>query len=193
MAHQSFAQKVKDAVSEASLSRGGEVTTSRLSILLGIMTAKDHKRLLNTLSELTTSGRIVRIRQGVYGPAESRIPDKREVMWWLLRHRRTVTVDDLVELAGAAESYAVEWLHMLAKRNIVVNCDRQTPSGSPAWRLLNTDLVEMPVDENKAARLRELRKKKKENLRKMAGLLNTAGTALENLRGLVKTMEEGEV
>jgi hypothetical protein len=194
MAHQSFAQKVREALLEEAKTGGGEVTASRLSCLLLLPTARDHKRLLNTLSELATSGRIVRIRQGVYAPAaDSRTPDKREVMWRLLRMRRTVLVSDLMEMAGVTESYAVEWLHMLNKRNIVVCCGRPTLTGSPAWRLLATDLVEMPVDEDKAARLRELRKKKKENLRRMGILLNTAGFALDKLRGMLKTMEDGEL
>ena len=196
MAHQSFAQKVWDAVIEAARGKD-EVSANRLSILLGLMTGKDHKRLLNTLSDLAKSGRIVRIRQGVYGPAADRNPDKREVMWRLLRMRRTVTVADLVEMAGVAESYAVEWLHMLAKRNIVSCFPVATfPNPEPdghIFRLLNTDVVEMPIDEDKAVRLRELRKKKKENLRKMTGLLNTAGAALDNLRGMLKTMEDGEL
>lgn len=182
MAHQSFAKTVTDTVQEAAQG-GGEADVTKLSCLLRL-SSKDHKRLLNTLSDLACRGKIVRVRQGVYAPAPATgQPDKREVMWRLLKMRRHITVDDLVEMADVSRAYAVEWLQLLVNRD-VVHCLRA--SGQPdRWMLIN-DLAEMPQDSDKAERLRNIRLKKKKALAR----LDSISTALGEVRQILQTMEE---
>lgn len=133
---------------------GATVTADEISIAIHAVTRAEHKRVLNHLSDIVKSGRLLRVKNGVYRrPAGPRHPEIREVMWRVLRMRRAVSVEDLQEMAGATAAYAVEWLRMLESRDMV-RCDGTT------WRLL-VDLVEMPADDAKAKRLRSLRAKKK--------------------------------
>lgn len=162
MAHESFSKRVMAAVTEhASSAPDGQATVSDISDALMIQTTAEHKRMLNTLSDLKNAGRILRVSQGVYVPAKRQSqPEIREVMWRVLRMRRRVTVEDLVEMAGAGAEYASDWLRMLGTRGVVRKINHGV--GNPCvWQLVN-DTVEMPVDTDNAARLRDLRKKKKQ-------------------------------
>lgn len=164
MAHESFAKTVLDAVSALAASSGafaGLASVSEISDALMIQTTAQHKRMLNTLSDLKNAGRILRVSQGVYAPVklESK-PEIREVMWRLLRMRRRVMVDDLIEMAEASAEYASDWLKMLEVRGVVRKINQG--GGKPcAWQLIN-DTVEMPVDTDKAVKYRALRLKKKQ-------------------------------
>ena len=162
MAHKSFARDVLSALTKLALANGGEAAATDISHFLFIQTRKGHKRMLNTLSDLVKSGRARRVRQGVYAPVlNTGKPDKREVMWRLLRMRKSVTIGDLQELANVSHDYAKEWLEMLTRREIVTRIAPQNTNKQHSWRLIKTDLVEMPIDTEKAERLRALRKKKK--------------------------------
>ena len=104
-------------------------------------------------------------------------------MWRLLKMRRRVTVDDLVEMAGVSRDYAREWLLILVRREVARKI--QEPGKAGLWVLIN-DTAEMPLDENKAARLRGIRLKKKQVISK----LDAIDTALGDIRQILKTMEE---
>ena len=161
MAHASFTKTVLDTLTRMAGGHGGEVSVTDLSGAMMIQTRAVHKRMLNTLSDLKNAGRVVRVSQGVYALARRESPPElREVMWRILRMRRRVTADDLVEMAEASPEYASDWLHMLEVRGVVRKISHGV--GKPCvWQLVN-DTVEMPVDTDNAARLRALRKKKKQ-------------------------------
>ncbi|MBM9605943.1 hypothetical protein [Desulfopila inferna] len=188
MAHQSFAKTVLDTLRKEALVRDGDVTVTDLSCALHLQTRKDHKRMLNTLSDLVKSGKAVRVRQGVYTfSAEAREPDKREVMWRALRMRRIVTIADLQEFAGVSHEYAKQWLAMLVKRKIA---QRNTPANKNhphSWRLIKNDLVDMPVDTDKAAKLRTLRLKQKQGV---ISALDTIDNELSKVRNFIANMED---
>ena len=162
MAQESFAKTALATLTKlAATAATGQVELGDISAAMMIQTRVAHKRLSNTLCELNKQGQVKRVRQGVYalavGPSQ---PELRAVMWRLLRMRRRVTVDDLVEMAGAGVEYARDWLHMLENRGVVRKITQGV--GKPSvWQLVN-DTVEMPMDAENAARLRELRKKKKQ-------------------------------
>ncbi len=186
MAHQSFRKNVLSMALKLS-NETGEVTTDSLSVLLMIMSKAEHKRMLNTLSELAGEGKLRRIRQGVYGPVVTAgNPDKREVMWRVMRMRRAVTVADLQEMAGVSSSYASEWLELLVRREVAVRIVPANPKHPHSWRLVKSDL-EMPVDDEKAARLRDIRRKKKAAI---TGKLDAIDTALGEVRKILKNLEE---
>ena len=186
MAHQSFAQTVLETLKKESRTTSGEVSVTRLSCALHLQTRKDHKRMLNTLSDLVRSGRAVRLRQGVYGVG-GKETDRREVMWRTLRMRRCVTIADLQEFAGVSPSYAKEWLAMLHRRQVVIRVDPAPPTQPRSWRLANFELTEMPVDTEKAAKLRDLRKAKKQQLLKT---IDSIGSELRKVRKSIASMEE---
>ncbi len=185
MAQQSFAKDVLETLTREARERDGEVSTDELSRALFLQTRVDHRRMLNALSDLVKSGRASRVRQGVYtAGAQGREPDKREVMWRTLRMRKSVTVADLQEFAGVAASYAEEWLKMLARRKVVRRVD-QPGGGGCSWRLIKGDLTEMPVDTDKAKRLRALRRKRKQELQRA---LDKISEGLGTVRKIISTM-----
>jgi hypothetical protein len=67
-------------------------------------------------------------------------------------------------MAGASRKYAMEWLRMLVKREVVVK--HQLTGGKAFWQLVN-DQLEPPANTDKAASLRALRRKRKTNALKM--------------------------
>lgn len=190
MAHQSFSKRVLDALTDAALKGDGEVETGDLSSLLFLQTRESHKKMLNTLSDLARNGRILRVRQGVYTPnANTKKPDKREVMWRVLRMRGGVTVADLQEMAGVSSCYAKEWLRILVERGVAIKVVPQDKNNPHSWRLIKTDIAEMPVDTKKAARLRKIRRLKKEQI---ARKLDQIDDNSRLIRNILETMEDGD-
>jgi len=163
MAQESFAKTVLATLEKlAAVAPLGHVELGDISNALMIQTTAAHKRVSNALSEMKTMGKVVRVRQGVYAVAKSTgHQELREVMWRLLRMRRRVTVDDLMEMAGAGVEYARDWLRMLENLGVVKKISQGAASNPRVWQLIK-DTVEMPVDAENAARLRALRKKKKQ-------------------------------
>ncbi len=187
MAHQSFAKKVLETVATGAAIRGGEIDTGELSVALFIQTRAERKRMLGALNDLAKSGRIVRIRRGVYGiGAKSCEVEKREIMWRTFRMRKVVTIEDLQEFAGCSHSYAKQWLAMLVKRNLAIRIDLPDLTKPRSWRLVCNDL-EMPVDEEKAKKLQKIRQDKKKKIkRKLAGIER----AVADIRADLEEMEE---
>lgn len=176
----SFAGRILEKLKElAGQSETGRVTAGDLSAGMMIQTRGDHKRMLNALCDMRRAGKVVRVAIGVYavdnGP---RKPEIREVMWRILRMRKRVTVDDLVEMAGASASYAEKWLRMLAAKGVV----REAGNCPLSWQLV-VDKVDMPVDTAAAERLRKLRKRQKE---KLLATLDAAKGLLEQVRAEIE-------
>ena len=162
MAHQSFSKTVLDKLSELAEAGNGEVHVTDLSDALMIQTTQKHKRMLNALSDLKKAGRIDRVRQAVYTRTpRTQEPDKREVMWRVLRMRKAVTIADLEELAGVSKFYAKEYLELLDRRGIVKRVVPPNPNHPHSWRMVRAD-AEMPIDNDKAERYRKIRLQKKE-------------------------------
>jgi len=194
MAKDSFTTQVLAKVLELAATNRGEVTTDALSRAMECKTRQEHRRMLKTLRDLYQQGRIVRLSQGVYGPVQGfKQPDKRNVMWRVLRTRRRVTVEDLVVMADVSPRYAKEWLATLVKREVVRK--HQQPGLIGTWQLIN-DAVDMPEDDAKATKLREIRRKRKEAVAVVLDdalkNLQTIGEALSKARDVINTMEEGE-
>jgi len=160
----SFAGEVRKIIA-GSL---GEISISEIADRLGIALPKTKKRLYTTIRDLLRAGEIERRGEGVYAwKGKARKPDRREVMWRILRARRFVTVEDLQEMAGVSRDYAREWLRMILKKEIV----RKERSG---YRLVS-DPVEMPENTEKTEKLRDLRKR----MAQAAALLRQAAQTLE--------------
>lgn len=186
MAQESFSKTVLDTLGKIADALG-EARVSELSHNLGIQTRTAHKRMLNTLSEMKNAGKVVRVRQGVYAlTLREKQPELREVMWRILRMRRRVTVDDLVEMAGASVKYSRDWLRMLEGREVVRKSNQGAANNPCIWHLIN-DTVEMPEDTKQAEYLRERRKKIKQQAladlaaaQKLIGKAHQAITEMED-------------
>lgn len=185
MAHQSYTKTVLDKALELASAGNNEVHCGDVAKALSAKSRVERKRCLNTLSELAIDGKLNRIRQGVYSPVSGlKKLDKREVMWRLLRMRRRITVEDLIEMAEVRPVYAREWLQMLVKHEVVRKIQPQP--GKPAVWILIKDTKVMPVDEEKAAKLRALRKKQAA----ITEQLGVIDQALSSVRNILQTMEE---
>lgn len=191
MAHQSFAKTVLETTLQLASLHNGKATTEAISIELGLKTRQEHRKLTSTLRDLQRSGRLQRIATGMYGPPlQKKLPNKREIMWRILKMRRRVSVEDLMEMAGVSRAYAKEWLRVLVKREVVRK--HQQPGQAGIWQLIN-DSADMPEDVNKAARLRNLRLQQK----KAVALIDTtlqrlqsASEALSTAREAITRMEQ---
>ncbi len=153
---------------------GKDVAASAVAKKLGLLTpAEKQKYLYKRIQSLTESGEIKRVRVGVYKYiGENRGKrNKQQVMWYVLRIRKTVTASDLVELAGVVQKYAEEFLYFLENKEVVKRLERGK------FRLIN-DPVIMPRNEDKARAMRELRKK---NAREALAKLDQAKAAIEGI------------
>ena len=93
MAQVSFAKQVRDILAELTADSGKAATTDEISIGLRLPTHKDHKRLINTLSEMSRDGKIERTGKGMYkGIQHNAKPTICERMWSVLRMRKRVQV-----------------------------------------------------------------------------------------------------
>lgn len=188
MAHQSFAKTVLDTLRQEVLAGDGEVSARDLSIALHLMTRKDNKRMLSAIYDHMRSGKVKRVRTGVYTVTNTdQEPDKREVMWRTLRMRKVVTIADLQELAGVSHVYAKEWLEMLVKRGIAMRITPPNKNTPHSWRLIKHDLAEIPVDTEKAKKLRDLRSRKKKQL---LTRIDTIGSELAAVRDTIEHMDD---
>ena len=172
----SFAQRIRQAAME--LSRGGRsVTLKELSIQAGLVNRVEKKRMSNAMCDFLKAGEVERLSQGVYRYlGKKNMPvEKRLVMWRLLKMRRSVTVADLQELAGASRHYAWQWLSSLIRQDVVQKL------GNGKYRLVK-DVAEMPEDEERAGKLRELRAEKKVAL---GQILDRASVAIDEARDLI--------
>ena len=152
-----MAGKIRKALH--SLGAGGkEITSSDLAIKLDMVFDKEKQALYRALRDFVKSGEITRIRRGVYiYNTGNKPPQLQEIMWRYLRAKKTVTIDDLVEISGASRDYAAEWIFMLERRKIV---EKIRLSGARKYRLIS-DPVIMPKDDKKAEKLKKLRRQKK--------------------------------
>lgn len=155
-----FADKIRKAC--ISLGSGGSVLgTDEIFERAMIQTYADKKRAWSSLRDMVRAGEVERVDRGKYRylGKKSTAPKKQTVMWRFLRMRRVVTVDDLVVASASSAEYVREWLRGLARKDIV----KKREDGA---YVLTTDVAaaEPPRDEDKAEKLRELRRRQKQSL-----------------------------
>jgi hypothetical protein len=149
-----FAGKVRTII-QGTL---GPITTKEIALRLDLVSDKEKQPLYQTLRDFVSNGEIEKIRKGVFRYKGKQVPAQfQEIMWRVLRSRRKVTVDDLIEISSAGRPYVREWLQMLVRREIV----RKHANGT---YLMIKDPVDMPRNEDKAAKLRRIRAEKKKAL-----------------------------
>ena len=135
---------------------------------------KVHVMIQDVMRDLVRSGEAVRAAQGVYRWAARKEPVQlRQKMWSILRARRVVSVEDLMELAGASRGYALEWARMLERNELVRRLD------DGRVQLLH-DPVIMPENTAKAEQLKALRRR---------AALEKLGAALEMMTEARKELE----
>jgi hypothetical protein len=179
-----FAHLVREALEQRGQATVTELTQAVLRTAPAEMVAgrKVRPMVQAALRDLLRSGEVTRVEIGRYGWA--RRAEKVQIrakMWSILRSRRVVSVEDLMELSGASRGYARQWTTMLEGHEIV----RRLDDGRVQ---LVADPVVQPDDEVKAAQLRKIRRKKA--LQTMGEALQAAGEALEVAGNALQTMAE---
>lgn len=168
----SFANKVRKIIkAQAGLS----VRIAETAKTMGLVSDADKRPLYGALIDMRKSGEITRIARGKYKWAEKQTDKSqiREIMWRFFRAKRTISVEDLQEIAGAKKTYASEWLRMLCRNDIARKAGRKY--------IMIKDPVAMPDDDEKAERLRKLRKSK------TLAALNEAEIAIKKAREMVRS------
>lgn len=189
----SFAKQVRETLAELTADSGKAATTDEISIKLRLMTYSDHKRLINTLSEMSRDGKIERVGKGLYkSMQQTGKPNIAERMWSVLRMRKRVQIEDLMVMAGASNDYAKEWLRALERQDVVAR-QGEGNLDNCIWVLIK-DTLDMPQNAAKAERLRDLRKNKKAQA--MAQLLKSTADGLQiiaqGLQQAANTMEKND-
>lgn len=189
----SFAKQVRETLAELTADSGKAATTDEISIKLRLMTYSDHKRLINTLSEMSRDGKIERVGKGLYkSMQQTGKPNIAERMWSVLRMRKRVQIEDLMVMAGASNDYAKEWLRALERQDVVAR-QGEGNLDNCIWVLIK-DTLDMPQNAAKAERLRDLRKNKKAQA--MAQLLKSTADGLQiiaqGLQQAANTMEKDD-
>jgi DNA-binding IclR family transcriptional regulator len=166
-------------------------TLKELGLALDLISDADKRPLYRAMRDLERSGFVVKVSPGVYRLGEKkRRPELQDVMWRLLRARRQVSIDDLVELSGCAPAYAAEWLQNLERRGVVARTSKDGVAG--VWKM-TADPVEMPLNEEKAERLRALRAERRRALVARANAaLDAAYQAIIQARIEINSIEETE-
>jgi len=156
---ETFTGRVRDACHYLG-EYGNDITLDQVYDRVDVRTYKEKDELRTAMSQLCKAGELARVGEGIYRLVQKTVgkPQIQEVMWRVLRARRTVTLADMEELAGASPTYATEWLQMLGRRKIV----RHLKNGK--WQMVTDPGPTMPLNDEKAERLRNLRAKKKEAL-----------------------------
>lgn len=162
-----------------------EINLHDLGDWLGIQERKAIKNLRCTLRDLARQGEVEKIGINLYRavPKQAGQPSKQEVMWRVLRARRSVTVADLEELAGVERSYGLEFLRNLVKRGVAVKSGDDKAPGLPKYRLAS-DPVELPKNETKAEYLRSHREVKKKALAALDAVFAAVAEARMAIAGL---------
>ena len=169
------AKEVRNVLIE--LSKDAEhITTAQMAMELELITRKEKSFMYLILADMRSRGEVVRISKGVYQYKPIKKTYLKTIMWRILRSRQSVTVEDLMELAGSSESYAKDWLRMLQRQDVV----QKTQNGR--YNLVN-DVVLEPVNRDKLEYFKDLRKRKKASLgalEKASNAINLAKAALQD-------------
>jgi hypothetical protein len=147
----------------------------------GVRTYAEKKRFYDAVSALVSQGDLERVGRGIYvyrGEPEAREAQKQELMWGLLR-KQPATVVDLAIFSGATKDYVQEWL-----RSLLAIPDLARANEDGTYQLLK-DVVKMPRNDRKAARLRALRAKQRESV---ISELATARQSIERAEKLLGEM-----
>lgn len=184
-----FAAAMRAAMQEISQTKQGGIDLGELAMVLDLVGKEDKKPMYRALRDFVRAGEVERVSSGVYrylgNRADRTKPQLREVMWRILRARKAVTLDDLQELAGASRAYASEWIRMLERQEVVV---KQFSGGDKFRWVLMADSLDAPTDDAKREKLRQIRERKKEALKK----IDEAVLLVLDIRlAIAETMESG--
>ena len=179
-----FAHQVRLALQEMAFT--DPVNVKDVAAKLDLVSNADKQPMYKVFRDFLKSGEIERTATDMFiykGQPSQQKPELREILWRVLRARRSVTKDDLAEMSGASPDYVQQWLKMLIRQEVVI-VDKKP--GLKTFYALVQDPVTMPTDDTKAEKQRAIRDRKKEALNKLDAVINLCLEA----RMAVSEMEE---
>jgi len=185
--NESLAARVRAALDRVG--RGATFQASYLGETVGVRTLREKKGISTVLRDMLRRGEVVRVQGEPGQPGRYEYvgrgtpkPNKKRVMWDYMRMRKKsgspVTVEELQQMSGAGADYVREWLRSLLRLGVARDL------GGGRFQLL-ADPVAMPESDEKAAKLREFRERKK----RVESALREIGQGFEKLAHLVESME----
>ncbi len=173
----SFANRVREAA-QSLRAQGRTFTVDDLAEKMEIQEYSDKARIRNVVWDFIKSGEMQKVSKGVYthvGKLNPK-PSKQKVMWNYFRMRMkcgsSVTAEELQAAANASAEYVREWLSFL------VRIEYAKDHGNGRFQLLK-DPVEMPLNEKKAEKLRNIRKNKQKEVMDILEEIKKAFARLE--------------
>lgn len=157
---------------------GREVANKELAVALDLVSDAEKRPMYRVMADFRKQKEIIRVGVGVHVYVGKAGDELRQKLWRVFRRLRSVTADDLVELTGASETYAKEFLRMLVKREIARRIDDPKRRKKSKYQMI-ADPVKMPEDEEKARYLRKLRRRKN---REALAALTAAELAIRKAR-----------
>jgi len=131
-------------------------------------TYKERKQAKNTIRDFMRRGEMERIARGRYRYVEQkRKRTLTDVIWHLVRSHRRFTTDEIERLSGAARATVREYLACL------VGYGYLRRQGWQRWQMINDPGPDTPVNWAKCARLKRVRREKKEGRRQAADAVGT--------------------
>jgi hypothetical protein len=167
-----FANQVRMALQEMASKEPANVKD--VAKKLDLVTNADKQPMYKVFRDFLKSGEIERTETDMFlykGRKSQMKPELREIMWRLLRAKKAVTTEDLVELSGADPEYARQWLAMLVRQEVVSVRPADKNAGPRTYVMIN-DPVTLPTDDKKAEKLRAWREQKKQALNKLDAVIN---------------------
>lgn len=135
-------------------SKEGKVAADEISIELGLKTRQEHKKLTCTLRDLQSAGRLQKIATGMADAPAKEVAEQAGNHVAALADAPPGLPRISWRWPGSRRTMPSSGLRVLVQREVVRK--DQKPGLPGTWHLIN-DQADMPEDEEKAARLRNLR------------------------------------
>lgn len=153
MTNKTLAQRVREAAQ-----RLGQFRARDLADEAQVQTYKERATVKDYIQDFVKRGEMERIERGLYRFV--RIKKRRtqlDIIWHLARSHRHFSTDEMERLSGAVRNVVLEYLRCLMGLGHLLKI------GSKHWKLINDPGPETPTNIGKCKKLKELRKRKRED------------------------------
>jgi len=174
-----LASRIREIMEEA----GGEFSVSDICDVMGLA-PDERKPVRDAMLDMKQSGHVEVVERGLYRLLPPKTPgrQKKDVMWSILRIRKTVTKKDLEELCDVSAAYASEWLNRMIRQKYAKRVGNTLPA---RYQIINDPGPNgLPGGNEKAERRKKIRRLKKEMERTTDELVCLAAEARHLTRQL---------
>ena len=183
---ENFANEVRRALTEIA-PHGTPVGYDELAEKLGV---SSRRPIYRVVTDLVQAGEAKRLGPGqVQYFGKTWKPDLRDRLWSVVRMRKKVSIEDLMELTGAQRKTAVDFMAVLVRRGCVVPVE----SKGLVWRMVKDTGPATPENTEKKDYMKRFHARRKEALAQLDAAgesLMAAAKAMIEARRAVGDLEE---